>query len=175
MSYADGTQVSVERSKLELERLLVKHGAKQYGTAHNDETGRALVYFKMADRHIRLEVPVPPLTDWPDPTKSDHEQTKKCPKGWHGWTVERRAAWVRLQWEQACRTRWRCILLIVKAKLEHIALGMSDVEHEFLADIAMPNGRSIAELLKPAIAQAYLDGKMPPLLGAGVVDGEIEP
>ena len=175
MSYANATQVSVERSKLELEKLLVKHGAKQYGTAHNDETGRALVHFKMADRLMRLEVPVPPLTDWPDPAKEDYQQKKKCPSGWSRWGSGRREAWVRAQWEQVCRTRWRCMLLIVRAKLEHIALGLSDVEHEFLADIAMPNGRSIAELLKPAIEQAYLDGKMPRQLGTGVVEAEIEP
>jgi hypothetical protein len=177
MSYADGTSVSVEKSKLELEKLLVKHGAKQYGTAHDDQNGRAIVHFKMSERLIRLQIPVPPLSDYPNPKNAYPPKSKiPLPRGWHWWTDARRETWVREQWEQASRTRWRCMLLIVKAKLEHIALGLSDVEHEFLADIAMPNGRSIAELLKPAIAQAYLDGRMPPLLGpAGVVDGELEP
>jgi hypothetical protein len=175
VSFAEGTAVSVEKSKTELERLLVKHGAKQYGTAHDEENGTAVVYFKMSDRHIRLTIPVPPLTDWPDPTKLDFEQKKKTPRTWNRMSVEGRKTYVRLQWEQACRTRWRCMILIVKAKLEHIALGMSDVQREFLADITLPDGRSVAELLKPALEQAYLGGKMPPLLGAGgVVEGELE-
>lgn len=176
MSFAEGTSVSVEKSKLELERLLVKHGAKQYGTAHDDANGFALVHFKMSERLIRLQIPVPPLTDYPDPTKQSYYNKKKTPRNWDRLGVDSRKQWVNSQWEQACRTRWRCMLLIVKAKLEHIALGLSSVESEFLADIALPDGRSVAELLKPQIAQAYLSGRMPPLLGAGdVVDGELEP
>jgi hypothetical protein len=177
MSFAEGTSVSVEKSKTELERLLVKHGAKQYGTAHDEENGTAVVYFKMSERHIRLTIPVPPLTDWPNPNQSSwqSEAKHKPPRTWDRMSVEGRKTYVRLQWEQVCRTRWRCMILIVKAKLEHIALGMSDVQREFLADITLPDGRSVAELLKPAIDRAYLDGKMPPLLGAGgIVEGELE-
>jgi len=178
MSFAEGTSVSVEKSKSELERLLVKHGAKQYGTAHDEENGTAVVYFKMSDRHIRLTIPVPPLTNWPDPTKASYQQKVrgKTPRTWDRMGAEGRASWVRAQWEQASRTRWRCMILIVKAKLEHIALGMSDVQSEFLADITLPDGRSVAELLKPAIDRAYLEGKMPPLLAAagGIVEGELE-
>lgn len=182
MSFADGTSVSVEKSKVELERLLVKHGAKQYGSAFDEEGGLAIVHFKMADRHIRLQIPIPTLTNWPDPTKANYQQPrddrgqrKATPRTWDRMGVESRKAWVRTQWEQACRTRWRCMLLIVKAKLELVGMKQSSVEREFLADIVMPDGRSVAELLKPAIERAYLDGRMPPLLGAGVVEGEIEP
>jgi hypothetical protein len=179
MSFAEGTGVSVEKSKLELERLLVKHGAKQYGSAFDEEGGLAIVHFKMSDRHIRLQIPIPPLTDWPDPTKADYMQGKikhKPPRTWNRLGVEGRKAWVQGQREQMSRTRWRCMLLIVKAKLEHIALGLSDVEREFLADIALPDGRSVAELLKPALHRAYLDGSTPRLLGAGPteIDATIE-
>lgn len=175
MSFAAGTSVTVEKSKLELERLLVRHGAKQYGSAFDEEGGFAIVYFKLADRHIRLQIPIPPLTEYPDPKKDTWQLDKKTPRNWDRLGFESRKAWVQAQREQVSRTRWRCMLLIVKAKLEHIALGLSDVEHEFLADIAMPDGRSVAELLKPALERAYLDGKMPPLLGPGVIDGELEP
>jgi hypothetical protein len=114
-----------------------------------------------------LQIPIPPLTDWPDPTKLDYHQKKKTPRTWNRMNVDGRAAWVRTEWEQVCRTRWRCMLLICKAKLELIEMKLSDVEREFLADITLPDGRSVAELLKPQIAQAYLDGGMPRLLGAG--------
>jgi hypothetical protein len=178
MSFAEGTSVSVEKTKAELERLLVKHGAKQYGTAHDDANGTAIVYFAMAGRHIRLQIPIPALDEFPDPKKHDWQQKNKpMPRTWHRMGEAGRAAWVRAQWEQACRTRWRCMLLIVKAKLELIAMKLSDVEREFLADITLPDGRSVAELFKPYLDNAYLEGKMPPLLGpaGGVVDAMEEP
>jgi len=183
VSFADGTSVSVEKSKLELERLLVKHGAKQYGTAHDDANGFAIVHFKMSERLIRLQIPIPPLTDWPDPTKPSYQQKVrgKTPRTWDRLGEGGRVAWVRTEWEQVCRTRWRCMLLIVKAKLELIAMKLSDVEREFLADITLPDGRSVAELLKPYVKQAYLEGVMPRLLEAGpskvatVIEAEEEP
>jgi hypothetical protein len=174
MTFAEGTSVAVEKTKLELERLLVKHGAKQYGTAHDEENGTAIVYFKMADRHIRLPIPIPSLADFPDPRKASYAQKKTTPRSWDRMGEAGRAQWVRAQWEQVSRTRWRAMLLIVKAKLELIAMNLSQVEREFLADITLPDGRSIAELLKPAIAQAYLDGKVPPLLGGGAIDATID-
>lgn len=179
MSFAEGTSVSVEKTKLELERLLVKYGAKQYGTAHDEENGTALVYFKMSDRHIRLPIPIPQLTDWADPSKGswDNRKLKKeTPRTWDRMGADGKAAWVRKEWEQVCRQRWRCMLLIVKAKLELISMKLSDVEREFLADITLPDGRSIAELLKPVIERAYLSGTMPPLLGTGgPIEAELEP
>ena len=56
--------------------------------------------------------------------------------------------------------------MLVKAKLEYVALGLSTVEREFLADVFLPNGRTVHEELAAGIQQAYLDGaSMPKLLG----------
>jgi hypothetical protein len=172
--FAAHTSVAVDKTKGELERLLVKHGAAQYGTAHDDLNGFAVVYFALAGRQIRLQIPIPKLTDWPDP-KSRSWQTKlKTPQAWDRWGETSRAEWVRREWEQACRTRWRCMLLIVKAKLELISLKLSTVEREFLPDITLPDGRSVYEWLKPGIEKAYMGGGMPRLLGAGADDAELE-
>jgi hypothetical protein len=176
--FAAKTEVSVEKTKTELERLLVKHGAAQYGTAHDDANGFAVVYFALEGRHIRLQVPIPKLDAWPDPKLDARQQPrgKKAPQRWSRWGEATRAGWVRQQWGQVCRTRWRCMLLIVKAKLELIGMQLSTVDREFLADITLPDGRSVYEWLKPGIEKAYLGGTMPRMLGVGssVVDGEFK-
>ena len=67
-------------------------------------------------------------------------------------------------WEQACRSRWRALYLIVKAKLEAVEAGISTVEREFLYDIVLPDGRTAGEWLAPQIETAYETGQMPPML-----------
>lgn len=38
------------------------------------------------------------------------------------------------------------------------------VEREFLADIALPNGQTVGELMRPQLQEAYGSGRMPPML-----------
>lgn len=66
------------------------------------------------------------------------------------------------------RTRWRCLLLAIKAKLECAASGISTFEKEFLAHIVLPDGSVVSDKLVPQIQSTYQTGKMPPLLGPGV-------
>lgn len=69
--------------------------------------------------------------------------------------------------KQLERTRWRCLLLAIKAKLECAASGITTFEQEFMAHIVMPNGQTISQAILPQIDEAYRNGKMPPLLGPG--------
>jgi hypothetical protein len=69
------------------------------------------------------------------------------------------------QWEQGCRARWRQLYLLVKAKIEAVSIGLSTVEREFLADVYLPDGRTVGEALAPQLAEAYANGTFPRLLG----------
>lgn len=69
-------------------------------------------------------------------------------------------------WEQACRQRWRALALVIKAKLEAVECGISTIEREFLANVVMPDGSTVGDVIEEQIANAYLTGKMPPLLEA---------
>lgn len=69
---------------------------------------------------------------------------------------------------QSERTRWRCLLLAIKAKLESTQSGISSFENEFMAHIVMPDGLTVSEHITPRIADAYQSGRLPPLLGPGV-------
>lgn len=163
--YAEGTSVDVSKTKAELDVLLQKHGASQRMIADDDENGRAFAIFRMAGRHVKLEVRLYPEA-LPDPTKLDYGNKRNTPQGWNGWTVSRRQEWISERKRQSAREAWRRLLLVVKAKLELVSDGGSTIEREFLADVMLPDGRTVHEALRDGLAQSYLDGKMPPLLPA---------
>jgi hypothetical protein len=159
--FAENTEVSVERSRAELEGLLAKHGATQRATYADDETGRAAVQFRMGDaktgRMVRLEVVVPRL-------ESYLPREGAFPPGWKGWSPAKRTDWMSKRYEQGARTAWRRLLLVVKAKLEIIADGGSTFEREFLADILLPDGQTVHEALESKLEESYRTGGMPKLL-----------
>lgn len=154
MSYAEGTSVSVEKSRAELDRLLSKAGASQRMMGSDDAEGFAFVVFSLDKRQVRLRVPMPKTNE----KRFTHDHRMHL----------RPADKQREAYEQGCRERWRQLLLLVKAKLEAIALGISTVEREFLADLYLADGRTVHQAIASDIEQMFIDGKVPPLmLGPG--------
>jgi hypothetical protein len=62
--------------------------------------------------------------------------------------------------EQPKRSKWRSLLLLVKAKLEAVDAKITTFEEAFLADIVMPDGRTVYEATREPIKIAY-DKKEP--------------
>ncbi|HEX3523863.1 MAG TPA: hypothetical protein VHT52_17465 [Stellaceae bacterium] len=63
MPYANRTQVPVDKTRLEIERLVRKYGATGFGSAWQDTGkggGKARVEFVCHNRHIRMTVDIPP-------------------------------------------------------------------------------------------------------------------
>ena len=145
--YAARTDVSVERSRNEIERLLVRYGATGFMYAWEEDN--AAIGFKIASRHIRIILPLPERADF-GRTEVQHRRRST--------DAQQRA------YDQAVRQRWRALVLIVKAKLEAIAAGISTIEREFMADVVMPNNQTVGQWLAPQIEAAYQRGTMPPLL-----------
>lgn len=65
---------------------------------------------------------------------------------------------------QALRSRWRALLLCIKAKLESVDSKIETFEEAFLAHVVLPDGLTMGHHAKPAIKQAYDTGAMVPLL-----------
>ena len=144
--YAAETKVSVSKSKAEIEKTLDRYGAEQVLSGWSDK--QALVGFTMQGRQVRFVAPLP--------AKSEFRQTA---------TGQFRSLdAITNAWEKACRQRWRGLALVIKAKLEAVDSGIAEFEDEFLANIVMPNGRTVGEEAKPAIAAAYETGAVQPLL-----------
>lgn len=150
--YAESTEVSVEKSRAEIERILTRYGADQFMTGWRDT--KAMLAFRAQGRYIRFVLPLP--------DRGAREFTHIKP----GCRPERQCTPEELakRYEQACRQRWRALALAIKAKLEAVEAGISEFESEFLANIVLPNGETLAEHARPLIARAYETGNMPPLL-----------
>ena len=71
-------------------------------------------------------------------------------------------------WQQACRQRWRALLLIIPAKLEAAESGITTLGNELLANIVLPDGGTVGQWLAPQVDEAYATGRMSPMLGAGI-------
>lgn len=152
--FAEGTDVPSSKSKVELDLLLEKHGASQRGIF--EEAGRGVAMFTMQGRQIRLAITLPKVETFLRP--------KDEPRGWWNWDAKRRESWARAQVEQGAREAWRRLLLVTKAKLELVLDGGGSIESEFLANVLLPDGRTVHEALEPQLAKSYADGQMPPLL-----------
>lgn len=147
MRYAKGTDVSVVRSRTEIEEIVTRYGATAFGSM--TEGARAAVAFQCHGRRVMFQMSTPLLSEF---------ETFK-----HRKRTERQA---RIAWEQACRQKWRALALVIKAKLEAVETGITTFEDEFMAHIVLPDGRTVGAWMKPQIMAAYESGHMPSLLPA---------
>jgi hypothetical protein len=148
--FAQNTYVSSERSQQEIERITAKYGANQFHYGRDDIGRRVLIGFMIKNISVQLSFSIP--------SKKDYELTRQ------GWM--RSASQVEIEWQKGYRQRWRAMVLIVKAKLEAIESGISTIEREFLADVLLPDGRTISEALIPQLTETITTGEMPLLLSA---------
>jgi hypothetical protein len=65
---------------------------------------------------------------------------------------------------QEQRSIWRALLLTIKGKLESAARGIETFEDAFLANIVMPDGRVVSDIVRPAIERHYQGDFGVPLL-----------
>jgi len=152
--FAAETEVPVERTRAEIERLIIKYGATS--TAFMNAADRALILFEAHGRRVCFELPLP---------RRDEQRFTHFRSGGSRYAMKRRSPEAALAaWEQACRQRWRALRLVLLAKFEAAASGITDFESEFLAHIILPDGQSVAQHVRPRIAAAYSTGTMKPLL-----------
>lgn len=154
MTFAENTSVSVEKSRAEIERLVMRYGANQFVTGYEDavdgKPARAMIGFRRNGWHVRFLLPLPDRSE---------EQFHRTPTG-----KPRTKGDAERSWEQACRSRWRSLCLTIKAKLEAVECGITTFEDEFLAHFVLPNGQSVGNWMVPQIKLAYEEAKMPPPL-----------
>lgn len=138
MSYAKNTKVPIERSQGEIRKILTKHGATGFAFAENE--GLAQVIFEIKGFRVKFNLPMP------------------CPPKQNSTEVSKRF------YHQLCRTKWRSLVLAIKAKMECVESGITTIEQEFLAHIVLPNGRTVGHHAIPQLRDAYELKKMPALL-----------
>lgn len=148
--YAANTSVPVERSRAEVEGVLARYGASGFGYSwerrevaivparpHGPKTELrefATLMFRVKECNVRLSIPMP--------TEREAGSAQKL--------------------AAASRQRWRAVVLVVKAKLEAVASGISTLEAEFLANIVTDSGRTIGDVVLPRLNEAVAAGRLLP-------------
>lgn len=150
--FAADTEVSVEKSRAEIERLIIRYGATS--TAFMNGRDQSIVAFEANDRRIMFTLPLP---------SREQKEIANYRHSSGSWVSRTKEAAEKV-WEQACRQRWRALALVIKAKLEAVESGITTFEDEFMAHIVMPDGKTVSDHVRPRIAAAYQSNTMLPLL-----------
>lgn len=149
MAYAAQTSVPVEKSKAEIEKLIMAAGAERYATMN--EPGRQSIVFTVLSLNVRFDLPIPGIGDFR--------------KYQHGRGVRTRTdKQMQDAWDQEVRRRWRALGLVIKAKLEAVETGITTFEEEFLAHIVLRGGNTIGAEIIPKL-DAVKSGQNIQLLG----------
>ena len=149
--YAANTDVSAINSLVEIEKTLRRYEATGFNYGWDDNHRKVAIAFRMHSRHIRFIVPLP------DPNDREFEKVDR-------YSHRRTGEFSPEKYDQAVRQRYRALALVIKAKLESVESGIETFDDAFMAQITLPDGSTIGDVMKPQIEQMYLDGKMPPLL-----------
>lgn len=148
--YAKDTSVSVERTKQEIEKLVMKYKADTFICGWQGNV--ASISFRMEHRFVKFTLPLPVV----------------IPDKWANGRHVKGNGLRESQIPQLTRSRWRALLLVLKAKLESVEAGISDFETEFLGNVMVGNGQTVADLVKPGLEETYARGgqlALPPGLG----------
>ncbi len=137
--YAEGTAVPAAKTRGEIETFLVKHGATSFGVL--TEQTMFAVQFKVGVRVVRFVIGRPAL---------DARLARTAPNR----AIKDRDA------EE--RRRWRALLLVLKAKFEAVASGITTFDHEFLAHLVTAAGVTVGDVVGPSLDRA-LAGEGAPL------------
>jgi hypothetical protein len=147
--YAQGTEVPSDRSRAEIERMMLRFGADQFVSGW-ERDNRAMIGFRIHNRMVRIFLPMP---DRHDPLIALTATGRR-----------RTASQIEDEHAREERRRWRSLVLVIKAKLAAVEDGISTIEREFLADIVLPDGTTLGEWAAPQIDQAYATAEMPALM-----------
>jgi hypothetical protein len=132
--YAKKTTVDAIKTRMEIEQTVVKrYGADQFG--HAQAQDRALIQFRIKGLLVRFLLPL---------VGQYRDGKPHAPLT-----------------EQEVRQRWRALLLVIKAKLEAVETGIETIEHAFLAEIVLPDGKTMGEWAAPQIRTMIEGGQMP--------------
>lgn len=150
--FAKDTEVSVEKSRAEIESMLIRYKASEFTSGWKE--GAAMVNFRLKDLVVRFVLPIP--------GKNEKRFKKKMIRGWERTVSDAQA---ERAWDQEVRQRWRALCLVIKAKLEAVECEISTLEKEFLAFIVMPGDITVGDWMIEQALPSIRSGIYPLALG----------
>lgn len=155
--FAQDTQVPISRSRGEVDAILRAFGAKGIQWSDDYEHDKAILRFIWAHEGIdylaRFSIHLP----------GRDELSKDAIDGRTGRTSENKLA---LLMSARGKQEHRLLLLWIKAALNAVEAGLVDAETLFLPFLEDKQGRTVAEIAVPRMAQ-LTDGSAARLLGTG--------
>lgn len=153
--YALETSVSVEKSKAEIEAVLRRYGATAFASGWTEE--KAVMQFDIRGKRLVFELKLPQRSEF---TRSPAGRT-------------RTRLQVEQAWEQACRSIWRSLVLLIKAMLEAVEAEIVSFETAFMPYVMLPEtGTTMAQEFVDRIDDAYKGVPLAhPLLALGRGNG----
>jgi len=131
MSYAKNTKVLIMKTQAEIQALLLQKGATQFAL----DWEKQKILFNYKGKVVRFGVPKPKRDEFKH-TTTGRVRTEDS---------------IDVFFEQAMKQRWRQLLLVIKAKIEAIEIGITTMEEEFLSYFVMHNGQTIGETIIPQL------------------------
>lgn len=152
VEYAKGTSVPTSRTEAEIRKLLAEHGANRLAVMTDLEQRRVEIAFQVDRLAFRMAVPMPDPSD-----RAFNYTNHRTPRELTKQERDRKLS-------QAERERWRAVLLLVKAKLQAIQLGVSTWEEEFLPYLVIDRrGQTLGQKVLPNLQAVLETGDLPTL------------
>lgn len=142
--YASNTSVSEDRSRTEIERLLMRYGADEFG--YLTRKREAIIGFIFKGIRVEMTVPLPDRDDEKFHTTPTGRKTRSGDAAFR-------------EWEKEVRRRWRSLCLVIKALLVGIDDEVLTFEEAFMPYMVWGNGLTTSKILLPGIQHALATGK----------------
>jgi hypothetical protein len=136
MGYAEGTKVSAAKSRAEIEEYVLKRVGRDAEFSFGQAAGMAAIQFVAYKRRVRFTIPMP--------TEAEAVVEAKRKNGVKPATAAKMYEWL----DAETRRRWRCLLLVIKAKFEVVETGIETFDQAFLANIECAGGQTIYEKIQ---------------------------
>ena len=150
MSYASNTTVSVSRSREELQFILEKFGADQFGYSSDRSANMAKIGFRYKGAHFVFTLPLANVSD---------KAVRFTASG-----KLRRPSELENLVARENRRRWRSLTLTVKAMLIGVEDGIFNFAQVFMPYMVWGDGRTTWEALLPEAERACRSGTAMPAL-----------
>lgn len=128
--YAEGTTVSVGRSRDELERTLERFGANGQSWMRDDEKGITTMAFRRRGKTYMFTIAVPPLADFVKTPSKRYSRSQEDAK---------------VHQDAELRRRFRSLANYIKALLDATDTGIIKAEEALLPYLVLPGGKTFYE------------------------------
>ena len=154
MSYAQGTCVGEDRSRAELQFILERFGADQFGYQNDKTTRTAAIAFRFKGVHFVFRLPL---------SRPDDKRIRFSPSG-----RLRINSQVELLMREENRRRWRSLCLAVKAMLVGVEDGIFEFGQVFMPYMVWGDGRTTWQALLPTVEECLKAGRgLPAMTNTG--------